>query len=52
MVLPSSPNILYEIFTGQRLAQIKEQLRDLKRIIKMKPSYEVIKVKGGEVIKL
>ena len=49
--LPSSPNILFEIFTGQRLAQIREQLRDLKRILKMEPSYEVMKVKGGEVIK-
>ena len=49
--LPSSPNILFEIFTGQRVAQIKEQLKDLKRIMKLKPNYEVIKVKGGEVIK-
>jgi len=34
------------------VAQIREQLRDLKRILKLKPSYEVIKVEGGEVIKL
>ena len=51
-MLPSSPNILYEIFTGQRLAQIREQLRDLERILQMKPNYQVIKVKGGEVVKL
>ncbi len=37
---------------GQRLAQVKEQLRDLERILKMKPNYEVIKMKGGEVVKL
>ena len=50
-MLPSSPFVLYEIFTGQRLAQIKEQLRDLKRILKMKPSYRVIEVKNGELLK-
>jgi len=34
------------------VAQIREQLRDLERILKMKPDYEVIKVKGGEIGKL
>jgi len=51
-VLPGSPNILFQIFSGEKLAQVKEQLRDLKRIMQIKPNYQVIKVKNGEIYKL
>jgi hypothetical protein len=43
-LLAGSLDILFQIFSGEKLAQIKEQLRDLERILEMKPSYEVMKV--------
>ena len=50
--LASSPDILFRIFSGERMTQIKEQLVDLKRILKMKPNYQMIKVSNDEFCKL
>jgi len=46
--LQSTPFALFELFPKKILAQAKEQLRDLRKILKMKPNYQMIKVKNGE----
>lgn len=51
-LLPGSPNAPYQLFPKEIMAQIKEQLRDLKRILKMSPNNQVIKVKNGEFYRL
>jgi len=50
--LAGSPDILFQIFSGDKLAQIKEQLRDLESILKLKHNHEVVKVKNGSIYKL
>ena len=52
ILLPTSPFALYEIFTGESIARVKNQLEVLNRVLISKPKYTVVKVSNGEFCKL
>jgi hypothetical protein len=50
--LPGSPFALYDIFSGESLARVKNQIEVLNKILTSKPKYAVVKVSNGEFVKL
>ncbi|MBN1263466.1 MAG: hypothetical protein JW991_03875, partial [Candidatus Pacebacteria bacterium] len=51
-LLPGSPFVLYDIFSGESLARVKNQLDVLKKVLVSEPKYAVVKVSNGEFVKL
>jgi len=51
-MLPGSPFVLYDIFSGESLARVKNQLEVLNRVLISKPKYAMVKVSNGEFVKL
>jgi hypothetical protein len=50
--LPGSPFVLYDIFSGESLARVKNQLEVLNRVLVSESKYAVVKVSNGEFVKL
>jgi len=50
--LPGSPFALYDIFTKESLAKVKNQIEVLKEVLVANPKYAVVKVDNGEFVKL
>ena len=51
-MLPGSLFVLYDIFSGESMARVKNQLEVLNKVLVSKPKYAVVKVSNGEFIKI